>query len=73
MIDINKMKERDKLLTTEAKIKALARLICYNEIGEPVELVYMPSDNIYEWHVGGEFVKEASNQAIVSFIPCVIE
>jgi hypothetical protein len=70
-MDINKLKERDKLLIKEAGIKAIARLIGYNEIGEPVELVYNPRSNTYDWHVGGEYVNEASQQALVSFFPAL--
>ena len=63
-MDINKMKERDKRLTSELRIKVLARLIGYNEIGEPIELVYVPQDNGYEIHVGGEYQRRASNYLV---------
>ena len=68
-MDIEKLKERDKLLVKETGVKAVARLVGYNEIGEPIELVYNPQDSTYEWHVGGDYMREASQQAIVQFFP----
>ena len=68
-MDIEKLKTRDNLLVKETGVSAVARLVGYNEIGEPIELVYDPSDNTYDWHVGGERVREASQQAIVQFFP----
>lgn len=72
-MDINKLKERDKLLTHEAKVKILARLVGYNEIGEPIELVYVPEDNSYAWHVGGDYIRKASHQSVQSFVPGILQ
>lgn len=60
-------KERDKSLSSELGIKSLARLIGYNEVGEPVELVYDTSESTYNWHIGGEYLKPASQQSIEQY------
>lgn len=70
-MDLRKV-ERDLLVIKEAKVVALARLIGYNEIGEPIELTFDPSSKSYEWHVGGERVGEASQQSVEQFIPNVL-
>lgn len=68
-MDIEKLKNRDKLLVKETGVSAIARLVGYNEIGEPIELVFDAADSTYEWHVGGERKREASQQSIVQFFP----
>ena len=61
-------KKRDKRACKEARIKLLARLICYNEIGEPVEIAFYPDDEEYAWHVAGERVRDTSDEMIEMFI-----
>lgn len=68
-MNIQKVKDRDKLLISEAKVKLLSRMVGYNEIGEPIELVFIPAENEYEWHVGGEYVSRASQQSVLLFVP----
>ena len=67
------MKQRDKLLAAETRVKVIARLVAYNEIGEPIELVFVPVDDAYEWHVGGEYVRKASQQSVLNFVPEAIQ
>jgi len=64
---INRLKERDKRLIKETGIKVLARLVGYNEVGETVEIVYNSRNNMYEWHIGGEYKNEVSQESIVLF------
>ena len=56
--------ENDKALCSELGIKSLARPVGYNEVGEPIELVFDVATNEYGWHIGGEYVKQASQQMI---------
>lgn len=56
--------ENDKNLVKELGIKALARLVGYTETGEPIELVFDASSNEYGWHIGGEYLKQASQRSI---------
>lgn len=62
------LKERDKNLTVELGIKSLSRLIGYNEAGEPIELVYDAQSGEYEWHIGGEYMKDATQQSIEAYV-----
>lgn len=70
-MEIRKMIERDSLLTHELNLKALSRLIGYSESGEPVEIVFDSKEQSYFFQVGGEYVKEASQQSIEMFVPAV--
>lgn len=60
--------KRDKNLCRNAKIKALARVIGYNETGEPVEIVYTLSTNCYSIQVAGEEISDAAIETIEQFI-----
>ena len=70
-MDIETFKQRDNLLIKETGVKAIARLVGYTEIGEPIELVFNSSDSTYNWQIAGEFVAEASQQSVVQFLPFV--
>lgn len=61
---VDKLKEQDKRITDELGLKTLARVVGYSESGEPVELVYDASTGLYDWHIGGEYMKQASQQSI---------
>jgi hypothetical protein len=61
---MSELYENDKKLTKELGIKSLARLVGYTEMGEPIELVYDTSENEYGWHIGGEYLKQASQRSI---------
>lgn len=56
--------ENDKNLVKELGIKALARLVGYTETGEPIELVFDTETFEYGWHIGGEYLKQASQRSI---------
>lgn len=56
--------ENDKHLVKELGVKSLARLVGYTETGEPIELVFDTSSLEYGWHIGGEYLKQASQRSI---------
>lgn len=68
MLAFEEKVKRDRNLCREARIKALARVIGYNETGEPVEIVYTYSTGIYTIQVAGEEMKEASPDVIEQFL-----
>lgn len=60
--------KRDRNFCREARVKALARVVGYNETGEPIEIVYTYSTGVYTIQVAGEEVKEASPEVIDQFL-----
>lgn len=61
---MNELHENDKHLAKELGVKALARLVGYTETGEPIELVFDADSGEYGWHIGGEYLKQASQRMI---------
>jgi len=53
MTTIDTYKKIDATICTEAKVTALAKVLGYDEIGEPIEIVYDLAENGYAFHVGG--------------------
>lgn len=53
MTTIETYKKIDATICNEAKLTALAKVIGYDEIGEPIEIVYDLAENGYAFHVGG--------------------
>lgn len=64
---MNELHEQDKDLVEELNLRSFVRLIGYNEVGEPVEFVYDSDDETYSWHIGGEFLQQASDRSIERF------
>lgn len=65
---IEKMKLRDASIVKESGVKVIARLIGFNEIGAPIELVYDGDNDSYNWQVDGEYVREASSESLARML-----
>lgn len=61
-------KSHDKRLAEELAIELISRLVGYDELGDAIELVYVLKDDIYEWHIGGEKRKIASDESTLQFL-----
>lgn len=67
-VTIDIYKKADKKLVRELGIRHFSRHVGYDDIGNPVELVYNVTEHNYEWHIGGEFKKQASDNAAAQFL-----
>lgn len=68
-------KAHDKSLAEELEVESISRLVGYDELGDAIELVYLLKSDEYEWHVGGEYRKDASDDSSLQFLnkeQCVI-
>lgn len=61
-------KTYDKSLADELGVETISRLFGYDELGDAIELVYIVKSDEYEWHVGGEYRKDASDDMAQSFL-----
>lgn len=57
-------KARDGAIARELGIAQFARVVGYDTCGSPVELVFDLDTDTYEWHIGGEYVKDASPEVV---------
>lgn len=65
---INDYKQKDKQLVEELGLKNIARVVGYDQFGSPIELVFDLDTMTYEWHVGGEYLKDASPEVTLRIL-----
>lgn len=68
-------KAHDKSLAEELGVETITRVVGYDELGDAIELVYLLKKDEYEWHVGGDYRKDASDDLALQFLnkeQCVI-